>query len=250
MKIGYRVAFKEEVGAHRADLVQISYWKRFGPTLKQVEETAARCRELDVPYVIHPVFTPLSETRPEYRKQNLEELTRLARLTDLGLIVHDETMAGGERLTGEQLIQYEETLAYLRTLCPVSLENATNTLDIDWFWNQLTGAITIDLGHFEASGIDSVERMVSFTEDLLSRVDYVHMHRNNGKHGDGSITDHWPLTESCPEVEALKALLHRKKDLSVILEVNELDQMGKSLSILSQLRNSLDERSIRSDIQT
>ena len=235
MKIGYRVAYKDEVGTHPADLVQISYWKRFGPTLEEVEETAARCRELKLPYVIHPVFTPLSETRPAHREKNLKELTRLARLTDLGLIVHDETMPGGERLTGERLLQYQETLTYLTTLCPVSLENATNTVDIDWFWRRIPGPITLDLGHFEASGVDSVQRMATLPESLLSRVNYVHMHRNNGKHGDGNITDHWPLTESCAEVGALRTLLRRKKDLLVILEVNELDQMGESLSILRGL---------------
>jgi sugar phosphate isomerase/epimerase len=240
MEIGYRVAFKNEVGCFPADLVQISYWKRFGPTLEQIEETVGRCQTLGVRYVIHPVFTLLSETRPGHREKNREELTRLATLTDLGLIVHDETLPGGARLKDKDLEAYRNTLEYLKGLCPVSVENATNTADIEWFWREMGGPITLDVGHFEASGIDSIEKMDALPEAFLSRVDYVHMHHNNGKHGDGKITDHWPLTVECREVQALRKLLRRKQNVSVILEVNEMEQLGESLAILHEIRESLD----------
>ena len=82
MKIGYRVAELHDVGKYTADLVQISYWKRFGPDLNQVRKIAYRCRELSIPYVIHPVFTPLSEIRKDLREKNLDELTMLADLAD------------------------------------------------------------------------------------------------------------------------------------------------------------------------
>jgi hypothetical protein len=54
---------------------------------------------------------------------------------------------------------------------------------------------------------------------------------HNGKWRNG-LTDHWPLEEGCRELEALKALLKRKRDLSVILEINETWETDKSLRLL------------------
>jgi sugar phosphate isomerase/epimerase len=238
MKIGYRVVEFNDVGRYPADLVQISYWRTFGPDLNQVRKIASRCRELTIPFVIHPVFTPLSETRPDLRKKNIDELNLLADLTDLGMILHDETVPGGGRLFGERLAQYQETLKTLSLSCPVSIENANNTEDIDWFWQEISGSITLDLGHFESSGIDSVEKIKSLPNPILNRVDYVHIHRKNGDHG--GILDHWPLTEDCREVQAFRELARRKRDLSVILEVNEMDQVGESLDILKRSVQDLD----------
>ncbi len=230
MKIGYRVVEIDDVGKYPADLVQISYWKTFGPDLDQVKKIALRCRELSIPYVIHPVFTPLSETRPDLSEKNLEELMMLAGLADLGMILHDETLPGGGRLSGERLAQYQTNLKRLSLRCPVSIENANNTSDIDWFWQEIGGSITLDMGHFESSGIDSAEKVKSLPDEILERVNYVHMHRKNGDHG--GILDHWPLTENCREVHAFSELARRKRDVSIILEVNEMDQVGESLDIL------------------
>lgn len=232
MKVGYRVANRNDVGRFPADLVQVSYWKRFGPDLVHIKEIVSRCRELGIPYVLHPVFTPLSETLPELRDNNTKELSDFARMADLGMIVHDETLPDGNRLSGERLAQYQETLKHLLSLCPISIENANKTSDIDWFWNKMGGSITLDMGHFESSDIDSVHKVQSLPQDLLDRVDYVHMHRKNGEHG--GILDHWPLTEDCPEVRALQELIRRKKEVSVILEINEIDQVGESLDILKR----------------
>jgi len=234
VKIGYRVAAKEDINRYPADLVQISYWKRFGPSLEEIREMASACREISLSYVIHPVFTPLSETRPGLREENLMELTALAEMADLGLILHDETGRNGDRLSGRRLKQYRETLERLSSLCPLSIENANNTRDIDWFWREMGGSITLDMGHFESSGIDSVQKVRSLPKEFLNRLDYVHMHRKNGDHG--GILDHWPLTRNCREVHALEALLQRKKGISVILEVNEMDQVGESLNILEGIR--------------
>lgn len=233
MKIGYRATNREEITRYPADLLQISYWKRFGPTLEEVEAMASRCRELKIPYLLHPVFTPLSETDPDLRKKNLEELTRMAHMTDLGLILHDEKLPDGNRLSGARLEQYRKTLDQLAAICPLSIENATFTEDIDWFWKEMGGSITLDMGHFESCGIDSVDKTLSFPQEIIDRVEYVHMHRKNGEHG--GILDHWPLTEDCPEVKALKKLVQRKKNISVILEVNEMDQVGKSIAILDRI---------------
>lgn len=237
MKIGYRAPAKQELMRYPADLVQISYWKRFGPNLGEIREMAALCREHGLPYVIHPVFTPLSETRPGPREENLKELTWLAGLADLGLILHDETLADGSRLSGESLRLYREAVEELSVLCSFSIENANNVPDADWFWKEIGGSITLDLGHFESSGIDSVRKVRSLPEELLERVEYVHMHRKNGEHG--GILDHWPLTPDCREVQALELLFTRKRDISVILEVNEMDQVGESLEILEKIRGSV-----------
>ncbi len=239
MQLGYRVSKKEEVGLYRADLVQISYWKRFGPDLKEIKETAARCRDGGIPFVIHPVFTMLSETNPAKRDENLEELLLLAELADLGLIVHDEVRPDGARLPEERLNAYRQTLAQLRAHCPVSIENAGNTADIDWFWNQFDGDVTVDLGHFESSGIHSVSKMESLPPELIDRVNYVHIHRKNGDHG--GILDHWPITETCAELAALEVLVKRKPGLAAILEVNEMEEVGGNLRMLAALRDRLSE---------
>lgn len=67
----------------------------------------------------------------------------------------------------------------------------------------------------------------------VGRIEFVHMHRNNGLHG--GITDHWPLRPDCREVRALRKLLARRSDVSVILELNEVEQIGESLDILRSL---------------
>lgn len=237
MKTGYRVFDKNQVGTLPADLIQISYWKTFGPDMDEIREMASRCREFGLGFVIHPVFTALSETRPGFRERNTEELVTLARMADLGLIVHDETLPGGGRLSGIWLEQYQENLESLLSICPVSVENANNTPDIDWFWKTIGGSITLDIGHFEASGLDSVQKVKSLPEQILNRVEYVHMHRKHLERG--GLVDHWPLTADCPEVKALEELAIRKKNISVILEINEMDCLGDSLDILKKIAGSV-----------
>jgi sugar phosphate isomerase/epimerase len=233
IKIGTRVAGPEEVGKVPVDLIQISYWKRFGPDLAGIEKAVARCREMQIPYVIHPVFTPLSEIRPDLRIKNRKELITLAQWADLGMILHDEILPDGGRLSGEHLREYRESVKLLSSYCPLSIENANNTWDIDWFWQEMGGSITLDLGHFEASGIDSVRKVRSLSEEVIARVDYVHMHHKNGERG--GLVDHWPLTENCREVSALRELVQRKKDFSVILEINETDRLEESLAIIRKI---------------
>jgi hypothetical protein len=60
------------------------------------------------------------------------------------------------------------------------------------------------------------------------------MHRNNGLRG--GLTDHWPLTAECREYRALDTLIKIKPEISVILEINELDDVADSLNLLRNLR--------------
>ena len=230
MQIGYRVAAIQDIGRYPADLVQISYWGRFGPSLDQVRAMTEQCRGRGIPYVIHPVFTSLSETDPERGRANRRELLELASMADLGLIVHDEVGPDGGRLAGEGMARYLETLTALSERCPVSVENANRTADIDWFWEKVPASITLDLGHVESAGLDSVAKVGGLSAELLARLDYVHLHRNNGDHG--GITDHWPLERGCRELMALAALARRRTAFAVILEINEMEEVGRSLDLV------------------
>jgi hypothetical protein len=62
------------------------------------------------------------------------------------------------------------------------------------------------------------------------------MHRNGALRG--GLTDHWPLLPGCRELQALRELLKRKRDVGVILEINETWETGTSLSLLRELREA------------
>jgi len=67
----------------------------------------------------------------------------------------------------------------------------------------------------------------------VNKIEFVHMHCNATLRG--GLTDHWPLREGCRELEALRLLLGRKRDLSVILEINEVEEMNDSIELLRKL---------------
>jgi sugar phosphate isomerase/epimerase len=119
----------------------------------------------------------------------------------------------------------------------ISFENATHVADVRWFWDNYAESITFDIGHAEVAGLDSIAFVRSLDDETVGKIEYVHVHRNNGLHG--GITDHWPLTPGCREVEALRELLRRKSGIGVILELNETEQIGESLRILRHLRDEL-----------
>ena len=121
----------------------------------------------------------------------------------------------------------------LSKLCPVSIENSGNNPDIKWFWREHARSITLDIGHLEVAGIDSVQFVRTLEPDLLEALDFVHMHRVNGVRG--GIRDHWGLTTDCRELQALKELLARKKGLKVILEIIEAGDVERSLDLLRSL---------------
>lgn len=180
-------------------------------------------------YVLHPVKYSLLQD------DMMKDIMTMAGSADLALILHDERGPDGERLGGEYEIRFRDALEELRSISPVSIENATDTGDIHWFWDNFADSITLDIGHVEVSGIDSVDFVTSLDEENINKIQFVHMHRNNGMHG--GITDHWPLNRDCREIRALEELLRIKPDVSVILEINEIEEINKSLDILKGLRN-------------
>jgi sugar phosphate isomerase/epimerase len=195
--------------------------------------TVDACRLRGIRYVIHPVEYWLSELRPERRQTMMEDLRTMARHADLALIVHDEGLKGGKRLTREAAEAYREALLDLSKLSHVSIENATNSHDIKWFWQEHAASITLDIGHLELAGIDSIEFVKNLEPDFIDLIEFVHMHRVNGMRG--GIRDHWGLTEDCRELRALKHLLGRKQGLKVILEVIEAEHVEKSLDLIQNL---------------
>ena len=49
-------------------------------------------------------------------------------------------------------------------------------------------------------------------------------------------------TVICKEMQALRELLKRKSDISVILELNEVDQIGESLELLAEIRDKFNHQ--------
>ncbi|HMK50512.1 MAG TPA: hypothetical protein VK435_10705 [Thermodesulfovibrionales bacterium] len=158
----------------------------------------------------------------------------MAEWTDLALILHDEKTPDYRRITGEHEPTFRMLLRELQSLAPVSFENAVDTKDVLWFWKKYADSITLDIGHVELAGMDSVEFVRSLDAEIIDKIQYVHLHRNNGWRN--GLTDHWYITADCREVEALKELLRRKKDIAVILEVIEKEMIQDNLNLLKVIR--------------
>jgi len=235
MLVGTRVVFPEDLNQWDADLVQISVYRGMRDRMGVMRQCASLCRRAGVRFVIHPVEYSFAGGREDM----LSEAIEMARLADLALIIRDERDPGGGRLSGEGEEGFRRALDKLGAEAPVSVENAAHSGDIKWFWDRFGGSITLDLGHLESSGMDSVEFVRSLEPRHLDRLQFVHAHRNGELRG--GITDHWPLEPGCREMEALAALLGRKGDLSVILELNETGSIGENLSLLRALRRGLEE---------
>jgi hypothetical protein len=231
MRIGSRIVHPDEVGLWTAEISQISVYRGAKDNLVVMRQCAERCRDAKIPYVIHPVNYSLFE------KKTLGDLQEMAEWADLGLILHDERTAGGLRIQGHAETLFRETLGKLAARSPISFENSTDTGDVLWFWAKYADSVTVDLGHVESWGLDSLAFVKALDDDALRKVRYVHMHRNNGWHG--GITDHWPLTRDCREVLALREFLLRKNNVDLLLEINETDKIGESLEILRNIRDEL-----------
>jgi hypothetical protein len=233
IQFAYRVTRADEISRFPADFLQVSVFHRWPNAMDTMLKTVDACRSAHARYVIHPVEYGLSELRPERRKIVMDDLHVMALHTDLALIIHDESMSGGKRLAGDAADAYRQGLLELSRICRVSIENAGANKDIKWFWREYAGSITLDIGHLEVGGIDSVKFVRHLEPDLLEAIDFVHMHRVNGVRG--GIRDHWGLTEDCRELRALKELLTRRKGLRVILEIIEVEDLEKSLDLLRSL---------------
>lgn len=232
MLIGTRVLYPDEVGVWDADFLQITVYRGMKDNLAFMRECVNRSRDRGIPYVIHPVGYMLS------REDGFADIYFMAEQADKALIVHDEKSPDGTRLYGQHAARFRSVCNELRMLTHLSFENASDTGDIRWFWDTFAESVTLDIGHVEAAGIDSVAFVRSLTKDTVSKIQYVHIHRNNGMHG--GITDHWPLMPNCRELKALAELLKLKADIKVILELNETEMIGESIEILKDLRNELD----------
>jgi sugar phosphate isomerase/epimerase len=231
MIIGSRVLYPEEVGLWDAELLQISVYRGMKGNLNLMRDCARRCREVGIRYVVHPVeYSPLGE-------EVFRDIREMAEWADLALILHDVKAPGGERLNGEYDIRFKNVLEELSSITNVSFENATDTGDVRWFWSTYADSITLDIGHVESSGLDSVDFVRSLDDVSIKKIQFVHMHRNNGLHG--GITDHWPLSPDCREIRAFKELIRIKPDVNVILEINETEMIGASLKLLSAIRDEL-----------
>ncbi len=233
MQCGYRVTEPHEIGRFPADFLQVSVFRRWPNAMSTMLATVDACRAAHVRYVIHPVEYTLSELRPERRKILMDDLRIMAAHTDLALIVHDESTKDGKRLANEEDDTYRQSLLELSRICPVSIENAGTNKDIKWFWREHARSITLDIGHLEVAGIDSVKFVRNLEPQLLEEIDFVHMHRVNGIRG--GIRDHWGLTADCRELRALKELQARTTGLKVILEIIEALDLEESLNLLRTL---------------
>jgi hypothetical protein len=151
------------------------------------------------------------------------------------LILHDErSPRDGGRLAGREEEEFRAALGQLGREARVSLENAVATADAPWFWTAFASSVTIDIGHIEGAGLDSSAFVSALDERVVGMVEYVHMH-HNGTLRSG-LTDHWPLLPGCAELRALELLIARKPGVSVILEINEVEEMERSIALLRALR--------------
>jgi len=231
MRIGHRIIEPQEAGRWEAELLQISVYKNWGGSHDVARRCAERCAETGLPHVLHPVGYSLLDD--EDRRAVLAMLP----LAGEAIIMHDERTSDGGRLTAELISRYTDAVREMAEHVHVSIENSEFTADIIWFWREVGGGVTLDMGHMERAGINSESFVTSLPQDIISRVDYVHMHHNNGLHG--GIPDHWPLRPGCRELAALELLLEKKKDVGVILEINEREETAESLQLLAKLRARL-----------
>ncbi len=224
------MVYPNEVGLWNAELMQISVYRNMANNLDVMMDSVRACRDAGINYVMHPVGYSLLDD------EVAETLALIAEWSDLALILHDERTPEGDRLTGSHKALFDRAIDELGSMTHISLENSTNTADVQWFWDNFANSITVDIGHIESAGLNSIEFIKSLDEDTIRKVEFVHMHRNNGMHG--GITDHWPLRRECRELMALEELINKKPDISVLLELNEVDEIGDSLSLLNELRSN------------
>ncbi|QWR76424.1 hypothetical protein [Candidatus Magnetomonas plexicatena] len=234
MLVGYGILAGETVKVSSPGIVQISVFKEWDGNISGAVNTSTYLKSLGIPAVFHPVGYFLSETREEVRRQNMDALLYLAKHSTQPMIVHDETTPWSTPLVGQYEEAYEEALKKITEHCPVSIENASNTLDVTRFWHRFASSITLDIGHVQAAGIDSETFVEELDSDLCSKVEFIHVHRANGPHYNG-VTDHWGLTPNCKELKALRKFLKRNSNVKIILEIINKDDVRESLALIEDV---------------
>jgi len=244
MEIGYRIMRPDDIGAQPLKFAQISLWKAadWGVSdgdraVSEAISMAEKCRKQGIRTVFHPLEYSLSNQQAE---KTAEVFRRLSHASDLGIIIHDEGGEDGDRLSSKRAAAYEHQVRTIAGLCHVSIENSFHSKDILWFWErfvlslQADVSITIDIGHLETAGVDSITFISELPQPMVDRVRFVHIH-HQGEERYG-VKDHWPLVPGCRELDALQALLRRKRDLFVILELDAWqDEHGESIQLLRDL---------------
>jgi hypothetical protein len=232
MRIAYRVTRPEDVGRWEGDFAQLSVYRHWEGSLPGAWECVRLLKEQGIRYVIHPVGYSVAAGGDQEKA-----VMELAEVADLGIILHDERSPGGGRLSGEREERFRRMIGELSKRTAVSFENANDTGDAPWFWERFAESVTLDIGHVEGAGFDSVKYVSELPAAVVEKIDYVHMHHNNGLRG--GLTDHWPLREGCRELRALEALLGRRDGFDAILEINELDEVNESIRMLRALWSRL-----------
>jgi sugar phosphate isomerase/epimerase len=223
-RIGTRIISPSEVGRYKAEFYQISVYAGLRDPLGRLADIASACRKAGASWVAHPVMFSLLS--PSERM----DLFRMAEHAGEAMILHDERSPGGGRLSEENSSVLSTVISELSSLARLSFENALNTADALWFWKRFGRSVTLDIGHMESAGLDSTAYISALPEEIIQRVDYVHIHRNGELRG--GLTDHWPLETGCRELDALRVLLGRKRTISVILEINEREETDRSLGLI------------------
>jgi sugar phosphate isomerase/epimerase len=245
MELGYRIIRSEDVGAQPLRFAQISLWREANwgvadgeEAVRQAIAIARACKARGIRTVFHPLEYPLADAAGP---RTLGVMRRLAAACDLGIIIHDEGGAGGTRLTSAQAGTYEKNVTEISGLCRLSIENSYNSGDSTWFWERFVVpappavSITLDIGHLELAGLDSVSFIRDLPERLVERIAFAHLHHHDAS-GPHAVKDHQPLVPGCREIEALEVLLARKSDIRVVLELDAArDGMERSIELVKDL---------------